>query len=265
MEMTEFFADLKDQYSDNYRVAIWTAWKSMFEAACELEIIRISPLRAKIHRPKAKQVKKPGLTDGQIITVLRCIPDKFKVLALLIAVTSMRIGEILALRWDDFNESHGELSITHTLTKRKRLQSAKTEESKKTVQLPPTIVLALRIHRMKSAYVRPLDFIFCDSVGEPFSHWNALKKILRPALAAAGIERQPYLSGFHLFRRSCARLLYDLCRDPKMVQEYLRHRNLSTTMLYIGDVDYVGSEAMQLMADRLDIPLLVPQEVLTVQ
>jgi hypothetical protein len=50
-----------------------------------------------------------------------------------------------------------------------------------------------------------------------------------------------------------------------MVQEYLRHRNLSTTMLYIGDVDHVGGEAMRMMADKLEIPLLVPQEVLTVQ
>jgi integrase len=50
-----------------------------------------------------------------------------------------------------------------------------------------------------------------------------------------------------------------------MVQEYMRHRNIATTMLYIGEVDYVGSEAMQMMADRLEIPLLVPQEVLTVQ
>jgi len=264
MDMTNYFASLKDSYSGNYQVAIWSLWKSLFEAACELEIIKTSPLRPKIHRPKVKKTKKPRLTDEQIVTVLRCIPDEFKVLALVIAVTSMRIGEILALCWEDFDEARGELNVAHTLTKRKR-QSAKTEESKKIVEIPAPIVLALSIHKMKSAYTRPADFIFCNQAGEPLYHWYALRRILRPALKAAGIERQPYLTGFHLFRRSCARLLYETTRDSKMVQEYLRHSNISTTMGYIGDVDHVRGEATRMIADRLNISLLVPQQVQTIQ
>ena len=80
-----------------------------------------------------------------------------------------------------------------------------------------------------------------------------------------GVKRIPYMHGFHLFRRSCAKLLYEMSRDTKMVQEYLRHSDMSTTMSYIGDVDSVRGEATQLIADKLEIPLLVPQERLTVQ
>jgi len=265
MDMTEFFANLQGKYSDNYRIAIWTMWKSLFDAACDLEVIKVSPLRPKIHRPKKRDVKKPRLTDEQVMAVLRSIKDDYKVMALLIAVTSMRIGEVLALQWADFDESKGELNVAYTLTKHKKRQFAKTVESKKIVQLPPPVVAALRVHKARSAYTSGSNYIFCGSTGEAISHWTAVRKILKPALVAAGIEQVPFLTGFHLFRRSGARLLYELCRDPKMVQEYMRHRNIATTMLYIGEVDYVGSEAMQMMADRLEIPLLVPQEVLTVQ
>jgi integrase len=263
-EMTGYFASLKDRYSVNYRNAIWALWKGMFEAAVDMEIVKASPLRPSFHRPKGKKTRKPQLSSDQIITLLRCIPDDFRVLSLVIAVTSMRIGEILALNWVDFDESKGSLNIAYTLTKGKR-EDAKTEESKKVVEIPVPVVAALRIHRMKSAYTRPQDFIFCLESGAPLYPWYALRKIMRPALEGAGIERVPYLMGFHLFRRSCAKLLYELCRDSKMVQEYLRHSNISTTMGYIGEVDHVRGEATKLISDKLNIALLVPQEVQTIQ
>ena len=69
----------------------------------------------------------------------------------------------------------------------------------------------------------------------------------------------PLNDGFHLFRRSCGNLLYELTHDAKMVQEYLRHSVISATMdAYVGRVDSVRDEATEMMAEKLDFPLFVP-------
>lgn len=93
-----------------------------------------------------------------------------------------------------------------------------------------------------------------------------LERALYPALDQAGIQWQKYMHGFHLFRRSCGKLLYELTHDVKMVQEYLRHSVISTTMdEYVGSVDSGRGEATELIARELGLTLTVPQESNLVQ
>src|SRR6185503_20019972 len=105
--------------------------------------------------------------------------------------------------------------------------------SKQIIELPAAVVTALKVHRARSGFTKPTDYIFCRNDGRPMSYGYLIEDVLRPALKAIGINRVPYMHGFHLFRRSCAKLLYELCRDTKMVQEYLRHSDMGTTMAYI--------------------------------
>ena len=55
-----------------------------------------------------------------------------------------------------------------------------------------------------------------------------LKKIIRPALAKAGVEGKRI--GWHSFRHSLATNLRSLGVDVKVAQELLRHANSRTTL-----------------------------------
>jgi len=181
-------------------------------------------------------------------------------LMIVIAVASLRIGEVLALWWEDFDPERSSLNVRHTLWKTER-GSTKTESSSATLHLPIAVTNALRVHRACSANTAPTDYIFCWPDGRPYYEEYLLDKVLYPALKRAGIQRQRYSTGFHLFRRSCGKLLYELTHDTKMVQEYLRHSVISTTMdVYVGRVDSVRDEATEMMAEKLDFPLFVPHQ-----
>ncbi len=56
-------------------------------------------------------------------------------------------------------------------------------------------------------------------------------------------------------------MLYDPTHDAKMVQEYLRHSVISTTMdEYVGEVDSVRGEAIEMIAAKLGLSPFVPQQ-----
>jgi integrase len=259
IDLTDYFADLRGKYEYATIANIYSLWKSVFDAAFDLDLISKIPLRPKAHRPKVARKKKPHLSADPLSAVFKHFPDRYKVLALVIGVTAARIGEILALHWQDFDEEKGQISISHTLYAATR-QTPKALESIKTIEVPQVVVEALRIHRMKSDYTAPDDFIFTSRRGTPLRQDKLSIYGLRPALEAADIKREPYKHGFHLFRRSCAKLLYRRTHDPKLVQEYLRHAHISTTMdSYVGEDELVRGEATGLIAEMLDISLTVPQ------
>jgi integrase len=146
-----------------------------------------------------KRSKKPQLTADEIRSLFNCFDDDFKVLMIVIAVASLRIGEVLALWWEDFDPVRSSLNVMRTLWKTER-GSTKTESSSATLHLPIAITNALRVHRACSANTAPTDYIFCWPDGRPYYEEYLLDKVLYPALKRAGIHRQKYTTGFHLFR-----------------------------------------------------------------
>lgn len=265
-EMTSFFAGLQEKYEASTVYNIYVRCKAIFDAAVEMELIARSPLRETIHRPVVnRNHRKPQLNAEEIQHVFEHVPSEFKPLMLLIAVASLRIGELLGLWWEDFDEPRRLLHVRHTLWQKRR-GSPKTEASVKSIPLPAIVVEALRLHRAQSVNIKPTDYIFGWPDGRPYYPQHLLKRVLHPALEQAGIARTKYMHGFHLFRRSCGKLLYEMTHDPKMVQEYLRHSVISTTMdEYVGEVDVVRGEATEMIAKTLNLPLTVPQESCLIQ
>jgi len=111
-----------------------------------LIIIEKSPVRPKLHKPEIVKVEKPTLNPSQTRKVLSHLTnEQERLFALLLAVTGMRFGEGLALRWMDFKPQTFELSINHTLY-REKLKEPKTKGSKAKLRLAPQIVESLMAH-----------------------------------------------------------------------------------------------------------------------
>jgi integrase len=258
--LTEFFAKKRASHETGYVANVYALLRSIFDTAVDLEVITKSPLKRSLHRPKYKRKKKPGLLPDEIQRVLECVREDFRVFLFLIATISVRIGEALAWRWQDFDEDAATLWIRGTLWQGKVYQP-KTEGSMKKIQLPAPLVEALTFHRAQSAYTAAGDFIFARPDGSPCEYSYVRNYVLRPALQAAGIQPSKQTHGFHLFRRSASRILLKMTRNPKMVQDYLRHSRISTTIDdYVQEVEEMRTEAVELMAETLKCALPVPQE-----
>lgn len=72
-----------------------------------------------------------------------------------------------------------------------------------------------------SQYGRDADPVFATPRGTPLDVSNLRRRVLRPAAQQAGLEPL----GFHVFRHTCASLLFDAGRNLKQIQEWLRHHD----------------------------------------
>ncbi len=242
---------IDEEYADNTLQNFYAILRVIFDLAEQNDVIEKSPVRSKLHRPEKGKVEKPTLSAEQIRVVMSHLSDEQeRLLVLLLAVTGLRVGEGLALRWMDFNAQGCELSVNHTLYHGK-LKVPKTRGSKTTVKLAPQIAGRLLNHRNQSSFQLETDFIFCRVAGCPLPY-NTLRLHLYKSMDKAGINRVKGKYGHHIFRHSAGTLLYERSRDLKLVQGTLRHSDISTTSdVYVHLTDDVLSEGTTILADEI--------------
>src|SRR5262245_45939808 len=80
-------------------MSTYTMLKTMFELACQMDLIEKAPVRPKLHRPTSQAKEKARLTPEQIRKVEDEFPVELRPLFSCAVLTGMRLGELLALRW----------------------------------------------------------------------------------------------------------------------------------------------------------------------
>lgn len=84
----------------------------------------------------------------------------------------------------------------------------KTQNSKKPMLIHPLHRDLLSEHRRNSRWNRDEDFIFPRPDGRPLDPEHVRKRVLYPAMRAAGIEIVSRESGLHALRHSAGTILY---------------------------------------------------------
>lgn len=261
-DLTQLITKLeRDGKSQKTLLNLYSMLRVMFEVAVEYDLIDISPVRRKLHRPQYSRTEKPALSAGAIRQIIENISEKHQTLFVCVALTGIRLGELLALRWMNVDFTCRRLTITHSLW-RGQLVSPKTKASERTIHMPTVLADLLLGHKQKSAGREAGDYVFCTESGAPLDPDNLRHRVLYPALKAVGINRQDRTHGFHLFRHSAGSIVHYLTRDLKAAQELLGHSRISTTSdIYVHLDESVAEEATEALAKAI-IPncgLLVAQ------
>jgi integrase len=202
--------------------------KVMFNVAWQVDLVDKSPVRPKLHQPIEETKKKPTLTPEQIRRVEEGFPVRLRALCVCAALTGLRLGELLGLRWSDIDFSNQTLTVSHSLY-RGKLVEPKTESTKRQIRMSSTLAGRLLEHRQGSKWTCAGDFIFVRDDGSPELPDGLRKRVLYPAMDAAGITRGLRSHGFHIFRHSAASILYAERGDLKQTQEFLGHAQIATT------------------------------------
>ena len=120
--------------------------------------------------------------------------------------TSVRIGEVLAIRIGDLNlrSKHPTVRISGTIVTQKgvpthRQDHPKTSRSVRTITLPPFVVRAIRERLKKRLSIDPDALLFCNRKGGPLTT-NNYRRQLRAVMKQAGLEGVTP----HKFRRTGA-------------------------------------------------------------
>lgn len=190
--------------------------------------------------------EKPGraLTWGQVALIANALPEPVSTLVVMLALTGLRIGEAMGLRWRHLNLteepmlSGGEVIPPMSLVVREnyipsigkaieRRQTLKTPTSCRTVPIPDWFAPRLLRLAVGSKFVGTEDPVYCARNGRPLDAHNLAARIMKPVVIALGL---PWVS-FHVFRHSFSTLIHDrLSMDERM--RMLGHSSSKTTRHY---------------------------------
>jgi integrase len=175
-------------------------------------------------RPRRKKLI---ITPGQFKQICERLDEPFRTMVVIAMCLGLRVSEILALKWSDFDFEEGTLMITRG-TVHARISRVKTEYSEDEMPLHPAFAEIL----LSWQAVCPASeegWVFPNPNTGGVWHASVLQgDILVPTGKEVGIERL----GWHTFRHSYRSIL-DACGAPIGVQQKLmRHAQVSTTMKY---------------------------------
>ena len=203
--------------------------RAVLELAVDKKIIDRNPAR----RLRAKSRKRPcnrSHTLEECQSLLANLHGRDHLIVRMFIQLGLRPEEMFALRRDDvigdqlrideaFLESDGEV------------QEPKTESSNSFVYTPPDLALELR-HWVESTTSSPRDWLFPASRGgAPIRANNYIRRVLKPAAAAAQVEGV----NFQSLRRTCA-TLFGRHGQPKDAQAQLRHADPYITLKHYQQI-----------------------------
>jgi len=167
--------------------------------------------------------------------------DEHHLLWVLLAMTGMRRGEVLGLRWQDLDLENGLVLVRQTVIAiggKVEFSTPKTAHGRRIVALDP---VTLHTFRKTCGYDQrdPDDLIFCDSIGQPLFGPTVTKQFNR-IVAAAGLPR----IRLHDLRHTHATLALQLGIHPKIVSERLGHSTVAFTLdIYSHATPHMQAEA----------------------
>lgn len=172
--------------------------------------------------------------------------------------TGLRRGELCALRWEDYNEKTGRITVDETVRRLTNYDAkpgepktimvfndTKTESSARELQLPEILIQMMKkqraVYAAKFREPKPDDFIFFSRNGHMLDPDNLQHKYLR-ILKRLGLEHVK----FHALRHTFASRAIEDGIDVSSVSGILGHANVTTTTrFYVHPREKAMTRAMQ--------------------
>jgi integrase len=200
----------------------------MFSYAVELELIEKTPMKRGI-APKLERTEKPALTEQQLFALFDAVSVSYKAFYMTLALTGIRTGEALRLKWADVDFTDSTLNIRRAIY-RGAETTPKTNSSIRPRPMVMELRQALLNHKAMVVYDRPSDYVFASSSGRPLNT-DLLRKTLQVTLKTIGVNFSiSRADGLHLLRHTSGSVIYRRSGgDLKVAQEWLGHSSSRIT------------------------------------
>jgi integrase len=226
--------------------------------------VRDTAIAATAKEPQATY----AYTLDEIQAILSVLPEPATMIFATAAFTGLRRGELRGLRWEDYSD--GEIRVTQSVWEG-HVTAPKTHQSRGAVPVIRQLARMLEAQRMRVGNPQ-FGPMFAGANGKPLNLNNVLSRKILPALRRCEhchkAERQhsktdhafnldetfPKWHGWHAARRGLGSNLYALGVPEKVIQQILRHANVSTTSTY-----YIKTAPADAQAAMAKLQGVVPQ------
>lgn len=248
-------------YADSTMAHTRILLQQLFDCALDLDILQKNPMKKTIKNIKGKvKDKKVALTDEQLEKFLETAIGKSKYNQYaFILQTGLRIGELIALTWDDVDFKNRTVSVNKTMEYRAKEKSwycgpPKTENSYRTIPLTDLAIDILKDQKRKNKNLKtiPLEYanmIFLTREGKP-SKTSSYDSALYYIADKANIPR----FAVHILRHTFATRCVEAGMKPQVLQKLLGHSNIKTTMdVYVTVTEKSKHKEINVVQDYLAI------------
>jgi integrase len=156
------------------------------------------------------------------------------------ATTGLRKGELVALRWLDVDLEAGRIRVRRNFVCGE-FATPKSRRSSRSVPMTSGLQGKLRRLRRISRFARDEDLVFGHpETGEPLAKANVTRRF-RASLKAAGLDDS---HRFHDLRHTFGTRAAGVGVPVRILQEWMGHRDLTTTQIYADYAPNAGESEM---------------------
>lgn len=204
---------------------------------------------ARVDRPQLEESADIRFLDmEEVEALLRAVPADDPpgptdyALYLTAAMTGLRQGELLALRWRDIDWAAGRVRVRQSYV-RGHWGTPKSKRGSRSVPLADRVAGELERHFQRSAYQDEDDLVFAHpQTGKVLDH-SGLVKRYKKALRKARVRELRFNDLRHTFGTRMAAVGVPM----RTLQEWMGHRDFKTTLIY---ADYAPSGHEGEMVER---------------
>jgi integrase len=150
-----------------------------------------------------------------------------RTLYLTAAMTGLRMGELLGLRWEDIDWTARRVRVRQAFV-RGEFTTPKSARGSRGVPLAARVSAELDELSKRSAYAADSDLVFAHPLlGKPLDRSKVLKRF-KAGLLAAGVREVR----FHDLRHTFGTRMAAAGVPMRTLQEWLGHRDFATTLIY---------------------------------
>lgn len=256
------YINSKSHMSKSYIKKIHLLLNMFFDGAVKNDLIKKNPVLA-INIPRSEKDTKEIeiLSREEQSAYMSAIGDSsFKPLLITALFTGMRLGELIALKWDNVNLTSNEIKVSASARETRidgewKLirQAPKTKSGIRTIPIPETLSNDLKAlkHKQENIQIEHDSYnkdnhVFCSTIGSVLSPRNVQRAHYK-VCDNAKINRV----GFHALRHTFATRMIEEGVDVKTVQYWMGHATIQMTYNIYVHVQEQTKKAAATVQDNL--------------
>jgi integrase len=245
----EWHAKLKDETGPTMRAHAYSLLRTIMNTAVADEVIVANPCRVRGagQAKRARTIRPASLAELE--TLVKALPERYRLMALLAAWCALRFGELAELRRSDIDVKAAVVHVRRGVIRGsdgEAVKGPKSEAGKRDVAIPPHLIPTVKAH-LRDHVAASKDALLFPAASGGHMAPSALYAVYHPAREAAG---RPDLR-FHDLRHTGAVLAAATGATLAELMARLGHSTVSAALRYqhaAAERDKVIAAALSEMA-----------------